>query len=243
MAEALIRWSCAGRSDRGAKRKINEDAILLRPDVGVWLVADGMGGHEAGDVASRMVADAVARVRVEGKLSQVVDRIEDALVNVNHQIRDHAARVFGGRTMGSTVVSVVANDRLGACLWAGDSRLYRLRAARLEQISRDHSEVQELLDSGLLAPEEAANHPHSNVITRAVGGAPDIFLDVMLFEILPDDLFLLCSDGLYNELDPGEIQQALDRDIERSADLLLKMALAKGARDNVSLVLVKAEVA
>ncbi len=243
MAEALIRWSCAGRSDRGAKRKINEDAILLRPDVGVWLVADGMGGHEAGDVASRMVADAVAQVRVEGKFSQVVDRVEDALVRVNHQIRDHAARVFGGRTMGSTVTSLMTNGRLGVCLWAGDSRLYRLRDARLEQMSRDHSEVQELLDRGLLAPEEAANHPHSNVITRAVGGAPEIFLDVILFEILAGDLFLLCSDGLYNELDPGEIQQALDRDIERSADLLLKMALAKGARDNVSLVLVKAEVA
>ncbi|MFZ5755275.1 MAG: PP2C family protein-serine/threonine phosphatase [Pseudomonadota bacterium] len=243
MTEARIRWSCAGRSDRGAKRKINEDAILLRPEAGVWLAADGMGGHEAGDVASRMVADSVARVRVEGKLSQVVDRVEDALVNVNHEIREHAARVFGGRTMGSTVVSMVVNERLGVCLWAGDSRLYRVRGGVLEQVSRDHSEVQELLDRGLLSPEEAVNHPHSNVITRAVGGAPELYLDVMLFEIRPGDTFVLCSDGLYNELEAEEIRQAIGADVARSADQLLQMALAKGARDNVSLVVVRAEAA
>lgn len=243
MTELPIRWSCAGRSDKGGKRKINEDAILLRPEAGVWLAADGMGGHEAGDVASRMVADSVARVEVAGKLSQVVDRVEAALVNVNHEIREHSVRVFGGRTMGSTVVSLVVNERLGVCLWAGDSRLYRVRAGRLEQVSSDHSEVQELLDRGLLTPEEAVNHPHSNVITRAVGGAPELFLDVMLFEIRPGDTFVLCSDGLYNELDAEEIRGAIDDDVAGSADRLLQMALAKGARDNVSLVVVKAEAA
>lgn len=240
MTEAGIRWSCAGRSDRGARRKINEDSILLRTDAGIWLVADGMGGHEAGDVASRMVADAVASVRVEGKLSQVVERIEDALVSVNVELREQAARAFGGRTMGSTVVGMAANDRLGVCLWAGDSRLYRLRDGRLDQVSRDHSEVQELLDHGLLKPEEAANHPHSNVITRAVGGAPDLHLDVTLFDILPGDTYVLCSDGLYNELEAWEISQAIDADVAGSADRLLQAALARGARDNVSLVLVRA---
>lgn len=240
MTDAQIRWSCTGRSDRGAKRKINEDAILMRPEAGIWLAADGMGGHEAGDVASRMVAEAVARLPVSGPLSAVVEALEDALVRANRDIREHAARVFGGRAMGSTVVSMVIGDGVGACLWAGDSRLYRLRDRHLEQISRDHSEVQELLDRGLITAEEAVNHPHGNVITRAVGGAPDLQLETTLFDIRSRDCFLLCSDGLYNELAADEICQALGEDIERSADLLLRMALAKGARDNVSLVLVQA---
>ncbi|MFZ5724206.1 MAG: PP2C family protein-serine/threonine phosphatase [Pseudomonadota bacterium] len=243
MTEASIRWACAGRSDRGAKRKINEDSILVRTEAGIWLAADGMGGHEAGDVASRMVAEAVARVRVEGKFSQVVDRVEDALVQVNHDIREHSARAFGGRTMGSTVVSMVACPRLGVCLWAGDSRLYRFRDGGLDQISRDHSEVQELLDRGLLTPEEAAVHPHSNVITRAVGGAPELYLDVMIFDIRAGDIFVLCSDGLYNELNHDEIRQAIAGDVDATADRLLQLALAKGARDNVSLVVVRAEAA
>lgn len=241
MTEAGTRWACAGRSDRGAKRKINEDSILLRTDAGVWLAADGMGGHEAGDVASRMVADAVARVRAAGKLSEVVDRVEEALVKVNLALREHAARAFGGRTMGSTVVSLVANDRLGVCLWAGDSRLYRLRGGRLEQLSRDHSEVQELVDRGLLTEEDAVNHPNSNVITRAVGGVPDLFLDAMLFEIRRGDVFVLCSDGLYNELSADEIRSLIGDDLEASADRLIQATLAKGARDNVSLVLVRSE--
>lgn len=244
MSDLPIHWSCAGRSDRGGKRKINEDAILLRTEAGVWLAADGMGGHEAGDVASRMVADSVARIRVAGKLSEVVDLVEIALVNVNQEIREHSARVFGGRTMGSTVVSLVANQRCGVCLWAGDSRLYRLRADTLEQLSSDHSEVQELLDRGLLSAEEAVNHPHGNVITRAVGGAPELHVDARLFEIQPGDLFVLCTDGLYNELDAGEIRAALDAgDVDGSADRLLQQTLAKGARDNVSLVVVKAGTA
>jgi serine/threonine protein phosphatase PrpC len=243
MTEALIRWSCAGRSDRGAKRKINEDSILMRTDAGIWLAADGMGGHEAGDVASAMVASAVARVPSQARLAVVVDRVESALVSVNREIRERAARDFGGRTMGSTVVSFVASSRFGVCLWAGDSRFYRLRDNRLDQLSSDHSEVQELVDRGLLTPEEAENHPNSNVITRAVGGAPDLFLDSLLVDVREGDLFVLCSDGLYNELSAGEIRDNLQPDIEQAADALLAQALAKGARDNVSLIVLRADAA
>lgn len=243
MTDALIRWSCAGRSDRGAKRKINEDSILLRPDAGIWLAADGMGGHEAGDVASAMVAAAVARVPAQGRLALLVDRVETALVNVNREIRERAARDFGGRTMGSTVVSLVASNRFAVCLWAGDSRLYRLRKGILEQLSSDHSEVQELVDRGLLSAEDANGHPNSNVITRAVGGAPDLHLDAVLVDVVAGDLFVLCSDGLYNELSAEEIRLALDPDIEQAADTLLAEALAKGARDNVSLIVLQATAA
>lgn len=241
--EAAIRWTGAGRSDKGARRKHNEDAILMRTDAGIWLAADGMGGHEAGDVASRMVAEAVAKVPANGRLSEVVDRVDQALVDVNLAIRDHSARSFGGRTMGSTVVSLVANDRAAVCLWAGDSRLYRLRDDVFEQLTRDHSEVQELLERGLINPAEAPNHPHANVITRAVGGSPDLSLDILLLDVHPGDVYLLCSDGLYNELTQAELALAIGEDLERSADRLLQQALDKGARDNVSLVLLRATAA
>lgn len=243
MTGVQVRWLSAGRSDRGAKRKINEDSILLRPDAHVWLAADGMGGHEAGDVASSMVANAVARVPLCARLSEMADRVDRALVEVNREIRSRSARDFGGRTMGSTVVSFVASDRFAVCLWAGDSRLYRKRAGALEQVSSDHSEVQELVDRGLLSPEDAVGHPNSNVITRAVGGAPELYLDVMMVDVEPGDLFVLCSDGLYNELSSGEICTALEPDVEASADTLLAQALAKGARDNVSLIVLRATAA
>lgn len=238
-----VRWLSAGRSDRGAKRKINEDSILMRPEARVWLAADGMGGHAAGDVASSMVATAVAKVPLSPRLSAMAESVEEALMEVNREIRARAARDFGGRTMGSTVVSLVANDRLAICLWAGDSRLYRKRAGQLEQVSFDHSEVQELVERGLLSPEEAVGHPNSNVITRAVGGAPELALDVLMVDVEPGDLFVLCSDGLYNELSREEIGLTLGADIEACADALLGMALAKGARDNVSLIVLHAVAA
>lgn len=240
MTMAGIRWSSTGRSDRGGKRKINEDSVLQRPDAGIWLAADGMGGHEAGDIASRMIATAVAAVPGGGSLADTVERVEQALVDVNVSLRDMAVNRYGGRTMGSTVVALVAGDTVGVCLWAGDSRLYRLRAGRLERLSSDHSEVQELLDRGLISAEEAVNHPHGNVITRAVGGAGTLYVDVRLFDVAAGDTFLLCTDGLYNELEEHEIRAAVDADLEASADRLLAQTLARGARDNVSFILVRA---
>lgn len=241
MTRTGICWSSTGRTDRGARRKINEDSILLRPEQRVWLVADGMGGHEAGDLASGMVARAVSAAAVDGTLAQRVDAIDAALIQVNEAIRRRAAESFGGRTMGSTVVAMVAGDRAAVCLWAGDSRLYRLRDAVLSRLSSDHSEVQELFERGLLSAEEAANHPMSNVITRAVGGMSVLALDIRLFDVRPGDTFLLCSDGLYNELGDDEISAAIGDDLDASADRLLAETLARGARDNVSLVLALAE--
>lgn len=243
MTEASIRWSCAGRSDRGAKRKINEDSILLRPDAGIWLAADGMGGHEAGDVASALVAAAVAKVSPNPRLSVLVDQVETALINVNRELRERSTRDFGGRTMGSTVVTLVVRNNFAVCLWAGDSRLYRLRNSRIEQLSSDHSEVQELVDRGLLSAEDADGHPNSNVITRAVGGAADLHLDALMVDVQPGDIYVLCSDGLYNELSASEIRESLGPDIEKAADKLLADALAKGARDNVSLIVLLAAAA
>lgn len=241
MTQAGLRWSSAGRSDRGARRKINEDSILVLPDSSIWLVADGMGGHAAGDVASAMVAESVAQARATGPLARRVEVVDEALVAANEAIRQRSLDSFGGRTMGSTVVAMLADEKLGVCLWAGDSRLYRIRDGVLSRISNDHSEVQELMDRGLLSAEEAVNHPHTNVITRAVGGVMVLHLDIRLFEVRAGDTYVLCTDGLYNEVADDEICQFVEPDVEATASRLLAKALERGARDNVSLIVIRAE--
>lgn len=233
-------WESCALTDVGARRKHNEDAIMARPENGLWAVADGMGGHEAGDKASNMITSALEALPRPDNFSVFVDRIEDALQNVNATIRDHAAREFDGRMMGSTVVALAASEGYGACVWAGDSRLYRLRDGQLEQISRDHSQVQKLVDAGVLSAEEAESHPNANVITRAIGGAAHLAMDVAMFDLRPGDRVMLCSDGLYNELSVQEIAAAMAQgSTEEAARALLDGALAREARDNVSVIVVQ----
>jgi len=141
--------------------------------------------------------------------------------------------------VGSTVVSMVLGQRTGVCLWAGDSRLYRLRKGQLSRVSRDHSAVQELVDAGVISAAQAENHPNSNVITRAVGGAEHLFVDAAVFAPEAGDIFLLCSDGLYNEVPDDLIRRKLALEPEAAATSLLDAALENGARDNVTLIIVK----
>lgn len=232
-------WNCATQTHPGKRRRCNEDAVLARPDVGLWAVADGMGGHQAGDVASQAIADALRTVTLSGDLSRDVDRIEDTLIAVNDELRLHAQTQCQGGTVGSTVVTLLARDEIGVALWAGDSRLYRLRRGRLEQITRDHNPISDLLDSGAVS-EAQALAADTNIITRAVGGQADLNLDVVIFDVQPDDTFLLCSDGLYRELELTQLQQQLDGEIlDDVAENLLQMCLEGPARDNVSLVLAR----
>ena len=136
---------------------------------------------------------------------------------------------------------MLVSEGYGACVWAGDSRLYRFRENALEQLSRDHSQVQRLVDAGVLSPDEADSHPNANVITKAVGGAAHLAVDVIMFDIQPGDRFLLCSDGLYNELDPAALADGFSNGtVEQIASTLLQGALAAGARDNVSVIVVEA---
>lgn len=210
-------------------------------EVGLWAVADGMGGHEAGDLASGMIVDALSGLKRPDNFSLFVDAVEETLQQVNQAIRDHSEQQFAGRMMGSTVVSLLVSEGYGACVWAGDSRLYRFRDGKLEQISRDHSQVQRLVDAGLLNAEEADAHPNANVITKAIGGAEHLAVDVVMLDIHSGDRFLLCSDGLYNELDPLELSERIAvSDLDAAANTLLQGALEKGARDNVSVIVIEA---
>ena len=229
-------WQSAAQSHRGNRRKNNEDSVLCRPDVPLWAVADGMGGHMAGDVASQAITDALAKLSLQGPLADNVDLVEDTLLSVNDELRLHARTQCQGGTVGSTVVTVLADDEVGVVLWAGDSRLYRLRKGRLEQVTRDHNPVSDLLDSGVVSEADALA-ADTNIITRAVGGQACLNLDVAVFDLETDDILLLCSDGLYREIDESSLVDALeDVEPDLAAERLISKCLAGDARDNVSLV-------
>lgn len=234
-----LNWRSAEQCHRGKRRPSNEDAVISRPSAGLWAVADGMGGHKSGEVASNAIVDALQSVALNGNLADSVDAVEDVLGEVNDRLRAHARESGPGSTVGSTVVAMLALARVGVALWAGDSRLYRMRGRRLEQITRDHNPVSDLLDSGAVSEAEALA-ADTNIITRAVGGHSELFLDVAVFDIDPTDTYLLCSDGLYRELAFPELADALkDGSPAEVAQRLLSRCLKTAARDNVSLIIVR----
>ncbi len=233
-------WHSSAATHCGAVRNMNEDAFLSRNDDGLWVVADGMGGHDAGEVASEMITASLARLNVEQPLADVVDALEDTLLEVHQKIRAYSRTHCQGRTMGSTVVSLLLRDNVGVCMWAGDSRLYRYRDHHLEMISDDHSQVNEMLARGMITAEEARNHPASNVITRAVGASETLYVDVTMMELRKGDVYLLCSDGLYGAVPEGNMVRHLRaQDMEACTNALLEDALRAGARDNVTVITVQ----
>jgi serine/threonine protein phosphatase PrpC len=230
-------WLSAAATAVGNVRTHNEDSILDLPSVGLWAVADGMGGHQAGDTASRMVVEALAAVSRHERLSILVDEVEDKLHEVNAALH----RAAGGSGLsGTTVTVLLALRRHVLSLWAGDSRLYRSRGGQLEQLTRDHSDTQEMLDDGLISRDELASREPSNVITRAVGGTDELFLDIEVSELEDSDRYLLCTDGLYKELSPTDIGRHLAvRNPAKACQGLMSQALGGVCNDNISAVVVK----
>lgn len=237
---ADLSFESAERTHVGCVRKLNEDRVLSRPDVGLWAVADGMGGHQAGDLASGMLVDALASIELLGSGYAFLEEVQESVQRVNRTLVAHARLARPGTVIGSTLVVLLAYEGHFACLWAGDSRAYRLRAGRLEQITRDHSMVQELIDSGALKRADAASYGRSNVITRAVGVNDRLALDVSSGPIEPNDMFLLCSDGLTGMMSDIEIAEELNRMGVAAVDPLLATTLERRARDNVSLIAIRA---
>ena len=235
-------WSSAGRSHVGMVRAINEDACLDLPERGLWAVADGMGGHEAGDVASQMLVDTLQQISpLPPTWPDYLDAVRQSLHEVNQRLREESAQRYQNRTIGSTVVVLVAQEGQCACLWVGDSRIYRLRDGQLEQLTRDHSHVQELVDQGLIAPEDAHRHPLANVITRAVGSADDLEIDEGVHPLQNGDLFLLCSDGLNKTVSDEEIAYLLaqsNHNCQEAVKAFIHLALMRDANDNVTTVVV-----
>ena len=237
------RWLAATRTHPGNRRPSNEDAVMACSKESIWAVADGMGGHDAGDVASQSIADALFPESSESaeirSLADRVDWIEDRLLLVDQSLHEQAAEMGPGTVIGSTVVSLTIEGATGVALWAGDSRLYRLRNNCLEVVTRDHNPVADLLDSGAITEAEALASD-TNVITRAVGGQRPLELDVAVFDVEPSDIFLLCTDGLYLELSSSEIIEILQQqDLEAAASELVELVLSRPARDNLSLLVLR----
>jgi protein phosphatase len=232
-------WRSASATATGNVRKLNEDALLERPDAGLWAVADGMGGHNAGDVASNAIVAALSDMPRHARPSQLLDEVEDRLHAVNQQLYTASMR-SGNGTSGSTVAVLVALERHVLSIWAGDSRIYRRRGDQLAQITRDHSEVQEMLDEGVITSVTAARNDVSNVITRAVGGTDELLLDMEVTELRDGDCYLVCSDGLYRELsDKAMLQTLAKKDPDNACALLLSQALSGVCKDNVSAIVVR----
>jgi serine/threonine-protein phosphatase Stp1 len=213
--------------------------------LGLWAVADGAGGHDAGEVASAMLRDALAAIPAGLAGTDLVGRVRQAVGDTHTALVEEAARRGPSTVIASTIAVLLVRGEHFACLWAGDSRVYLLREQQLQQVSRDHSLVQELVDAGLLRPEDAEHHPRANIITRAVGAGPNALeLDKVTGRVEPGDRFLLCSDGLFKAMGEIAVESVLISDgAEESspAERLIAAALANHASDNVTAIVVAAE--
>jgi serine/threonine-protein phosphatase Stp1 len=238
-APHLRSWSA---SHAGTKRSHNEDAYVDRPDMGMFAVADGAGGHQAGEVASGMIAEALEAIPSELSAAELLAEVRLAIERTHVALREEAARRGPDVVVASTVVVMLARGDHFACLWAGDSRAYLLRGGVLRQITRDHSLVQELLDAGAIGPDEVMNHPRGNVITRAVGAEVDDFvLDKVSDRLVPGDRFLLCSDGLCKTVPEDQLAELLAAPNGTSpSESLVEAALMLQVTDNVTAVAVEA---
>ena len=232
-------YRSAARTHVGAVRKRNEDAVLDRPEVGMWAVADGAGGHQRGDYASGRIIAALSELGPPGAATLLIDDVKACLDRVNQELRDTAADIGPGAMICSTVVAVLIAGGHSCCLWAGDSRCYLLRGGGLRQLSHDHSYVQELVDRGEIGPNAAADHPLANIVTNLLGAEDGLTLDERWDQLMPGDTLLLCSDGLCRELADSDIAAILrDHPVEAAADRLIETAVSRNAKDNVSVVVI-----
>jgi serine/threonine protein phosphatase PrpC len=239
-----VHITCAGRSDVGIIRSGNEDSYLMVPERGIFVVADGMGGHAAGEVASEMAVRFVARELGSLKgLSdeQVADRMRTAIRAANGAIFQRTLAEHDKRGMGTTVTALglyAARFLIGQ---VGDSRAYLYRGGKLMQLTKDHSYVQEQVDAGYLTPEQARSHPYSNVITRCVGANSDVMPDVYVGTVQPRDRFLLASDGLTGMLEDQQLAELFARDAlpQEQVDELIVEANRHGGLDNITAIIVR----
>lgn len=238
-----FKYLSMARTHEGRVRTLNEDSFLDRPDLGLWAVADGMGGHDNGDVASQLVVDHLAAVSGFGSAPQFRDSVLTALKDANRSLVERALERLCD-VMGATAATLLAYQDHYACVWAGDSRVYLQRGGQLRRLTRDHSVVQEMLDAGQIRRDQVRGHARGHVVTRAVGAADDLKLDVVSGRIYPGDRFLLCTDGLTNLVEDGELGEILERPpLQAAVERMLDLALRRGAPDNVTAIVIGAESA
>lgn len=224
------------RTDVGRVRKQNEDSVYAADAQRLFAVADGMGGHRAGEVASSMAVEAL-RARLQARQPDL-QLMRQAFEEANRRISCAAEKDERLQGMGTTMTALWQTEHSVLIAHVGDSRVYLLRGGRLRQVTDDHSVVAELLRCGLITPQEARRHPYRNVITRSLGSAPTVEVDLLEREREPGDLWLLCTDGLSNMLTDREMEALLvSLSPQKAADALMQKALEAGGTDNITLIL------
>ena len=243
-----MQYHSAGLTDVGQRRKLNEDAFFVDDDLGLYVVADGMGGHAAGEIASQEAVDTVHGMVSRGHdaLDRVAqgDTSEDSLRRairiVESAVQAATYMVFGleQQGMGTTVSVLAMCGDYGITAQVGDSRIYLIRGHAVEPLTEDHTLVAWQLKQGIITEDEAARSPHRNVITRAVGSREYVQVDTGFFEVQPSDAFMLCSDGLHGYLQDDEIPEVIDMGPRGAAERFIQMANSRGGRDNITAIVV-----
>ncbi len=233
-------------TDIGRKRKVNQDFVYSsEKPVGnlasLFIVADGMGGHNAGDYASRLTVETVTERSARSQETDPIQILKEAIQSANTLVRKRANEMPELQGMGTTVVAAVIDGRKLCAANVGDSRLYVAGNGKIRQITKDHSWVEEMVRRGGIGKEEARNHPDKNIITRAVGAEETVRIDFFQVPLQEGDIVLMCTDGLTNMLEDEEIRMILDgaRDIVEKAQGLVEAANERGGRDNISVVLIE----
>ena len=232
-----LNWISSSTSKLGFVRSVNEDALLDAREQNLWVVADGMGGHSYGDEASRTIIDQLVSFRRGDNMQGNIDDLKARLQLAHEQCRSNG----DGQMMGSTVATLFVHDPYCFFLWAGDSRIYRYRNNQLQQMTKDHSLVQELVSIGELEREDMEKHPSSHIITRAIGVHSELDLELQYDVIEPGDKYLVCSDGLYKDVVEQEIADGMAlATVDESLESLVDLALDRGGTDNTTAIIVQA---
>jgi serine/threonine protein phosphatase PrpC len=235
----ILRFESTAATHAGAVRRLNEDSFLDNPGIGLWVVADGVGGHARGDYASQTLVAALSSIGRQESALDLLTAVRHQVATVNANLRAFAENE-GVDLSATTMAALLCFGRHYAVVWAGDSRVYLLRDSQLRQLTRDHTMVQELLEIGAISSEEALHHPQRNVVTRAVGAGSELELETVKDRLQPGDVFLLCSDGLGKVVADDEIAAMLQH-VPAAAvpGRLIDQALERGSPDNVTVVLVE----
>ena len=253
-----VRITCEALSDVGRKRKGNEDALILNEEQKLYVVADGMGGHAAGEVASRVAVEAIAEFvaltggnqeitwpfGLDDSISYEGNRLKTAVRHANSRVLEATRESAEYEGMATTVAAVLVDGDTANLAHVGDSRIYLYHGGTIEQLTRDHSWVNEQIETGAISPEQARSHPLRNVVTRALGGRADLLVDIQSRRMTPGDILLLCSDGLTTMVHDAEIARILGEaggDVQKAAAALVREANDKGGEDNITVLLLKFE--
>jgi protein phosphatase len=249
---------CEARSDVGKKRKGNEDALFLNPEQKLYVVADGMGGHAAGEVASRVAVDAINEfVTLTGGNEEITwpfgldetisyegNRLKTAIRHANRRVLEATRESAEYEGMATTVAAVLVDGDVAHLAHVGDSRIYLWSGGEIAQLTSDHSWVNEQIQSGVISAEQARSHPLRNVVTRALGGRSDLVVDIQARRMSAGEILLLCSDGLTTMIADDDIARILQRsggDVAAAADALVDEANERGGEDNITVVLLRFE--